>query len=114
MHRLLRPPSLGGSISLRRTLLVDAFFEPQLVRHARVIVERRLQGETYKQIAKELDLTEYHMENCARITRLMEEAGLPEPYRRLMDKPDNVSRWCSKHWLKAGERRTGGRRRKAG
>jgi len=104
----------GAPAMLRRTLLVDAFFEPQLVRHARVIVGRRLQGETYKQIAKDLDLTEYHMENCARITRLMEAAGLPEPYRRLTDKPDKVSRWCSKHWLKAGERRTGGRRRKAG
>ena len=58
MHRLLRPPSLGRSISLRRTLLVDAFYEPQLVRHALAIVERRLQGETYKQIAKDLDMTE--------------------------------------------------------
>ena len=41
----------------------------------RLIVERRLEGKTYKAIAKELDLTKYHMENCARITRLMEEAG---------------------------------------
>ena len=53
------------------------------------------------------------MENCARITRLMQDARLPEPYRGLTDKPEKVSRWCSKHWLKAGERRTGGRRRKA-
>ena len=110
---LRRAEKAGGESPavLRRTLLVDAFFEPQLVRHARVIVERRLQGQTYKQIAKDLDLTEYHMENCARITRLMEEAGLPEPYRRLTEKPDSVPQWCSKHWLKAGERRTGGRRR---
>jgi hypothetical protein len=78
-----------------------------------VIVDRRIQGQTYKQIAKDLDLTEYHMENCARITRLMEAAGLPEPYRRLTEKPDSVPQWCSKHWLKAGERKGGGKRRRA-
>ena len=64
-------------------------------------------------IAKELDLTDYNMENCAAITRLMEAAGLPEPYRRLTDKPDHVPQWCSKHWLKAGERKGGGKRRRA-
>lgn len=69
-------------VVFERLLLVNAFHEPELVRHARLIVERRLEGKTYKEIAKELDLTKYHMENCARITRLMEEAGLPEPYRR--------------------------------
>jgi hypothetical protein len=98
---------------LNRTLMVDAFDEPQLVKHARVIVEGRLEGKTYKEIAKELDLTDYNMENCAAITRLMEAAGLPEPYRRLTDKPDHVPQWCSKHWLKAGERKGGGKRRRA-
>jgi len=98
---------------LKRTLMVNAFDEPQLVKHARVIVEGRLEGKTYKKIAKELNLTEYNMENCAAITRLMEAAGLPEPYRRLTDKPDHVPQWCSKHWLQAGERKGGGRRRRA-
>jgi len=98
---------------LKRTLMVNAYDEPQLVKHARVIVERRLEGKTYKEIAKELDLTEYNMENCAAITRLMEAAGLPEPYRRLTEKPDHVPQWCSKHWLKAGERKGGGKRRRA-
>jgi hypothetical protein len=98
---------------LERKLLVDAFAEPDLVRHARLIVERRLQGQWYKQIAKDLGLTEYHMDNCAKIVRLMEAAGLPEPYSRLTEKPDHVSRWCSKHWLKAGERKGGGKPRKA-
>ena len=82
------------------------------MKHARVIVEQRLAGKTYKAIAKELDLTEYHMENCAAIVRLMEAAGLTEPYRRLTEKPDHVPQWCSKHWLKAGERKGGGKRRK--
>jgi hypothetical protein len=95
----------------KKTLLVNVFHEPDLVRHARVIVERRLQGETFKQIAKDLDLTEYHMENCAKIVKLMEAAGLSEPYSRLTEKPDHVPQWCSKHWLKAGHRKTGGRRR---
>jgi len=106
----------GGSeppAVLKRTFLVNAFDEPQLVRHARVIVERRLEGQTYKQISKELDLTEYHMENCARICRLMEAAGLAEPYRRLTEKPDHVPQWCSKHWLKSGDRKGGGKRRRA-
>ena len=70
-------------------------------------------SQTYKLIAKELCLTEYHMENCARITRLMEQVGLPEPYRRLAEKPDHVPQWCSKRWLKAGDRKTGGKRGRA-
>ena len=60
---------------LKRTLLVDAFAEPQLVKHARLIVVRRLEGKTYKEIAKECDLTDYHMENCARIVQLMATAS---------------------------------------
>ena len=100
-------------VMLERPLVVNAFAEPQLVKHARVIVDRRLAGKTYKEIAKELDLTEYHMENCAAIMRLMEAAGLTEPYHRLTEKPDRVSRWCSKHWLKAGDRKGGGKRRRA-
>jgi DNA invertase Pin-like site-specific DNA recombinase len=100
-------------VMLERPLVVNAFAEPQLVKHARVIVDRRLAGKTYKEIAKELDLTEYHMENCAAIVRLMEAAGLTEPYHRLTEKPDRVSRWCSKHWLKAGDRKGGGKRRRA-
>jgi site-specific DNA recombinase len=98
---------------LQRKLVVNAFDEPQLVKHARVIVQQRLAGKTYKEIAKELDLTEYHIENCARIVKLMEAAGLAEPYRRLTEKPDHVPQWCSKHWLKAGERKGGGKRRRA-
>lgn len=98
---------------LNHTLLVNAFDEPQLVKHARVIVERRLEGKTYKEIAKELDLPDYNIENCAAITRLMEAAGLPEPYHRLTEKPDHVPLWCSKHWQQAGERKGGGRRRRA-
>ena len=77
-------------VMLQRPLVVNAFAEPQLVKHARVIVERRLAGKTYKEIAQELDLTEYHMENCAAIVRLMEAAGLAGPYRRLTEKPDHV------------------------
>ena len=100
-------------VMLQRTLVVNAFAEPQLVKHARVIVERWLAGRTYKAIAKELDLTEYHMENCAAIVRLMEAAGLTEPYSRLTEKPDHVPQWCSKHWLKSGDRKGGGKRRRA-
>lgn len=96
-----------------RTLLIDVFHEPGLVRHARVIVERRLQGQTYKRIAKDLGLTEYHMQNCAEIVKLMEAAGLAEQYRRLTERPDHVPQWCSKHWLKAGDRKGGGNRRRA-
>ena len=55
---------------LNRTLMVNAFDEPQLVKHTQVIVERRLEGKTYKEIAKELDRTDSNMENCAAITRL--------------------------------------------
>ena len=103
----------GPPAMFKRTLLVNAFAEPDLVRHARLIVARRLACKTYKEIAKECEHTKYHMENCARITRLMEAAGLPEPYCQLTEKPDHVPQWCSKHWLKAGERKGGGRRRKA-
>jgi hypothetical protein len=104
----------AAATMLRRSFCLDVFFEPQLVRHATLILEQRRQGKTFKAIAKELDMTEYHMENAAGIVKLMEEQGLTDPYIRLTEKPDKVSRWCSRHWLKAGERRTGGRRRKAG
>jgi hypothetical protein len=46
---------------------------------------KTFEGKTYKEIAKELD-----MENCAAITRLMDAARLPEPYRRLTEKPDHL------------------------
>ena len=106
-------PAAEPQSLLERTLMVNAFDEPQLVKHARLIVARRLEGKTYKEIAKEVGLSKYHMENCAWITRLMEEAGLPEPYSRLTEKPDHVPQWCSKHWLKAGDRKGGGKRRRA-
>ena len=107
------PPAGEPAKMLQRTLVVNAFAEPQLVKHACVIVQRRLEGKTYKEIAKELDLTKDHIQNCARITKLMEKAGLPEPYHRLTEKPDHVPQWCSKHWLKAGDRKGGGKRRRA-
>ncbi len=111
--RQAEPSTDEQPVMLKRTLLVNAFDEPDLVRHARLIVTRHLEGHTYKDIAEEVGLTKYHMENCARITKLMEEAGLPEPYRRLTEKPDRVPQWCSKHWLKAGERKGSGKRRRA-
>ena len=107
------PPTGEPPAMLQRPIVVNAFAEPQLVKHACVIVQRRLEGKTYKEITKELDLTKDHMRNCARIARLMEEAGIPEPYHRLTEKPDHVPQWCSKHWLKAGDRKGGGKRRRA-
>jgi hypothetical protein len=59
-----------------------------------VIVQRRLEGKDHKGIAKKLDLTKDHILNCARIT----------------EKPDHVPQRCSKHWLKAGDRKGGGKR----
>jgi site-specific DNA recombinase len=99
--------------TFQRMLLINVFHEPHLVRHAKHIVERRKEGLTYKAIGEEIGLTRHHMENCAEIVRLMEAAGLTEPYRRLTEKPDHVPRWCSKHWLKAGDRKSGGKRRRA-
>jgi hypothetical protein len=43
-----------------------------------------------KKLDKELDFTEYDMENCAAIVRPMEAEGLAEPYRRLTEKPGHV------------------------
>ena len=105
------PAATAGSV-LTRSFCLDVSFQPQLVRHATLILEQRRQGKTLKVIAKELGMTDYHMENAARIVNLMEEQELPDPYIRLTEKPEKVSRWCSRHWLKAGERKSGGRRRK--
>jgi hypothetical protein len=52
---------------------LDVSFYPQFVRHATLILDQRRQGKTRKAIAQELDMTEYHMENPARIVKLMEE-----------------------------------------
>jgi hypothetical protein len=105
-------PVGAAATVLRRSFCLDVFFQPQLVRHATLILEQRRQGKTFKAIAAELGMTDYHMENAARIVKLMEEQGLTDPYTRLTEKPEKVSRWCSRHWLKAGERKSGGRRRK--
>jgi hypothetical protein len=43
----------------------------------------------------------------------MDAAGLAEPYRRLAEKPRRVPQWCSQHWLEAGDRKGGGKRRRA-
>jgi hypothetical protein len=64
-------PVGAAATALHRSFCLDVFFQPQLVRHATLILEQRRQGRTFK-----------------------------------------VSRWCSRHWLKAGERKSGGRRRK--
>lgn len=74
---------------------------------------RRRTGRTYKEIALQFGLTEYHMENCPEIVRLIEAAGLMALYCRLTEKPDHVPQWASEHWLKAGNRKSGGCRRKA-
>jgi len=72
------------------------------VKHACVIVQRRLEGKPNEEIAKELDLTKDNIQHCARVTKVIEEAGLPEPCHRLTEKPDRVAQWCSKHWLRSG------------
>lgn len=69
----------------------------------------RLAEKTYK----ERDLTKNHMPNCVRNTKLMEEAGIPEPYHRLMEKPARVARWRSKHGLQEGDRKSVGKRRRS-
>ena len=84
---------------------MDSLSQPREPCRARVILGRRLEGKTYKETAKELDLTECNMETCVAITRLMDAAGLPEPYRRLTEKPDHVPQQA----LAAGGR-TQGRR----
>ena len=53
-----------------RVVWTAVFHEPDLVRHARLIVERRLHGQRYEQIANDLGLTEYHMQNCAKTVRI--------------------------------------------
>jgi len=88
------------------------FFQPHLVRHATLILEQRRHGKTQTTTAKELGMSEYNMQNVALIVKLMEEQGLTDPYIRLTDKPDKVSRWWSRHWLQAGKRKSGGKRRK--
>jgi hypothetical protein len=105
------PAATAGSV-LTRSFYLDVAFQPQLVRHATLILEQKRLGKTLKATAKELGMSEYNMDNAARIVKLMEEQGLTDPYIRLTDKPEKVSRWCSRHWLKAGGRKGGGRRRK--
>jgi hypothetical protein len=57
-------------------------------------------------------MSEDNMDNAGRILTLLEEQGLTDPYIRLTDKPDKVSKWCSRHWRKTGQSKRGGRRRK--
>ena len=98
---------------LARSLLVDVAYHPQLVEHALQALERRRAGLTYAAIAVELGVPLYQMKACDRLCRLMQEQGLKDPYRRLTEKPDHVPKWRSKHWLQAGDRKGGGKRRRA-
>ena len=50
---------------------------------------------------------------CAMRVNRDQAVGVTEPYHRLTEKPYHVPQWCSKHWLKAGERKGGGKRRRA-
>jgi site-specific DNA recombinase len=105
------PAATAGSVPTR-SFFLDVAFQPQLVRHATLILEQKRLGKTLKATAKELGMSEYNMDNAARIVKLMEEQGLTDPYIRLTDKPDKVSKWCSRHWRKTGQSKRGGRRRK--
>ena len=50
---------------------------------------------------------------CAMRVNRAQAGGVTEPYHRLTEKPYRVPQWCSKHWLKAGGRKGGGKRRRA-
>ncbi len=51
---------------------------------------------------------------CAVSVNRSAVAGLAKPYHRLTKKPDHVPQSCIQHWLKAGVRKGGGRRRRTG
>lgn len=82
----LVPGSVGAEL-LRHHLVVDLFDLPQRVRCREKIMEARSRGLTERRIAKQLSLTQTAVQNAARLHRVMEAHGLPDPYVRLLEPP---------------------------
>jgi DNA invertase Pin-like site-specific DNA recombinase/DNA-binding transcriptional MerR regulator len=94
----------GGSddaavLGLRRSLCVDLFEQPLLVRHAVKAFQMREEGITYVEIGKALGISKFRVEGCIRLGKMIVEQGEVEPYKRLTEKPADAPR-LNRRWAR--------------
>jgi DNA invertase Pin-like site-specific DNA recombinase len=75
-----------------RKVTVNLFDEPQYVRFLKEIVQRHSEGDSAIQIAKQLGLTKQVVFRSLRLHRLMLEAGVSDPYQRVVVPPADCGR----------------------
>lgn len=78
---------------LEIALTVDLMEKPpQRVEFREAVMARRAAGETERQIAKALGITQTAVQRAAALDRLMKRLGLTDPYVRLMEPPADYSK----------------------
>ena len=86
-------PSLSESAPQQfiRRFIVDLFDLPQREEHRSRVVELRRQKKAFKEIGPLLGITGTAAQNAAALQRAMDEAGVSDPYKRVVS-PDECSR----------------------
>ena len=86
------PPGANDS-ALRRTLVVDLFDPPQREAVRREVAVLRSEGMTEREVAKRLHITITAAQRASALQRLMDQAGVPDAYRRLTEPPSGTRRF---------------------
>jgi hypothetical protein len=74
---------------LERVLTIDLFDPPQRVEYREAVMARRARGETERQVAKVLGITQTAAQRAAALDRLMRQLNLTDPYVQLMTPPSD-------------------------
>ena len=91
---LLAMAEAGGAVAsyLQREIEVDLFDPPQRIACREPVMQGRSAGKTERQVASELGITNTAAQRAAALSRQMEEAGLTDPYVRVLEPPSDYNR----------------------
>jgi hypothetical protein len=77
----------------RRQMLVDLFTPSGLARHAVEAHELAETGLSLRKVGEALGISKRLAHTCSQLGAAMAEAGMTDPFVRLSERPDRVSRW---------------------
>ena len=77
---------------LRRVLVVDLFDPPQREAYRLRVMALKVQGLKERQIAMQLGITQTAVQRAAALQRLMNDAGLIDPYVPVLEPPDDFKK----------------------